>query len=307
MKKILLAALAAFALLAVSCTDEGNGSVDDSMLTSTTWYMVGEDYHPIIATFEKNGKYTWEYGGISGVKDTGTYTITGNVITMNISDFWEIETDWIDGVPGPVEGSEWVKTDAEYTKDRPKTRTATIYVQEARFLIWGVENDWFMQGDGNMLVFMSDDKNEMHADKSVSQSDLQGEWEGRDADGTLGVRLIIDGNRFTLYTLESHYDYNQATQETTERLYVMKDTGTLSLSGTQMTITLEKEYSSMKYEQIAAEAVYTFSEYDPATLEPTEWLSENTISYDWEFFVYRDGINLYYGMSMHGAALKKKN
>ena len=306
MKKIMLAALAACAFFAFSCTDDGEGSINESNLVGTTWYMVGEEYHPIIATFEKGGKYTWEYGGITGMKDTGTYTIKGNVITMNITDFWEIETDWIDGVPGHAEGSEWTKVEAEYTKERSKTRTATIYVQEKRFLIWGVENDWFMAGEGSgpMVVFMSDDVKELHADKEVSQSDLQGEWEARDSKGTLYARMIVEGNKFTSYSLDENHEYDPKTQITTTHPYVSKDSGTFSLKGGKITINIEKSYTSMEYVQLSDE--YRYSGFDANTLEATEWLSDNSWSYSMEFYVYREGKNLYYGMSMHGVALTKK-
>lgn len=306
MKKIIFAALAACVFFAFSCTDEGEGTINESKLVGTTWYMVGEEYHPIIATFEKGGKYTWEYGGITGFKDTGTYTIKGNVITMNIADFWEIETDWIDGVPGHAEGSEWTKVEDEYTKERSKTRTATIYVQEERFLIWGVENDWFMagEGDGPMVVFMSDDLKEFHANKSVSQSDLQGEWEGHDASGNLNARLIIEGDKFTAYELNLNYEYNSETKETTTHPYVTKDTGTFSVSGGKITLNFQKSYTSMVY--VLETNEYRYSGYDANTLEATEWLADDSWTYSAEFFVYRDGQNLYYGMSMHGVALKKK-
>ncbi len=306
MKKYLFAALAAFALLAISCNDNEEGSIDDSMLVGTTWYMVGEPYHPIIATFEKNGKYTWEYGGITGFKDTGTYTVKGNVLTLNIESFWEIETDWIDGVPGHAVGSEWQKVDNQYTAERAKTRIVRIYVQEPRFTIWGVENDWFMGAAENaeMVVFMSDDLNEIHANKTVSQADLQGEWEGRNSSGELTARLIIDGNKYTAYSLNDNYYYNTETQETIITKYVSKDTGTFKLEGSTFTITVEKQYESMVYDSKTDS--YSYSNYDPSTLEATEWLSESNWEYTSAFYVYRDGTNLFYGMSMHGVALKKK-
>lgn len=306
MKKYLFAALAAFALLAISCDKDENGNVSQSDLLCT-WYMPGEEYHPSIVTFEKNGNYTWEYGGITGLKDTGTYTISGDVITFKISDFWQIETDWVDGHPANV--GEWSKMSAEETKELPRNRTVTVHVLAKPLLIWSVKNDWFYGGgeeDGAFLMFMSSNKEELNIGQPVTESDMQGEWEGKNDNGKLVSRLIVSGNKFTAYTLGTNYDYNSETGETRTDEYVIKQVGTFSVKGNELTVNYDTMYNSAKYELVDGKWINTFGAFDPNTLEATEWLSEQPQGYSDVYIVYRDGANLYWGYGRGGAAFRKK-
>lgn len=307
MKKFFFAALAALAIFAISCTKDGNGDVAQSELLGT-WYMPGEEYHPSIVTFEKDGSYTWEYGGITGLKDTGKYTIKDNVITFNIADFWDIETEWVDGRPQNV--GEWKKMDAENTKDNPRTRVVTVFVLDKPLLIWSVKNDWFYgfsdEEEAGFLMFMSSNKDELTLNKPVTESDLQGEWEGRNDKGDLVARLIINGKNFTSYNLVSNYMYDEATDDYTIKMSVAKEVGTFSVDKNEIKINYDTMYNSMKSELIDGKWVYSFSNYDPVTLEATEWLTEQPQGYYDIYVVYRDGANLYWGYGRGGAAFKKK-
>ena len=307
MKKYLFAALAAFALLAISCDKDENGNVSQSDLLCT-WYMPGEEYHPSIVTFEKNGNYTWEYGGITGMKDTGTYSISGDVITFKISTFWEIETDWVDGHPANI--GEWKKVTDERINDLPRTRTATVHVLAKPLLIWSIKNDWFYGGgeeDGAFLMFMSSNKDEMKLDKPVTESDLQGEWEYKDDNGKLQGRLIAKGNKFTAYSLGTAYHSDATgTEEPTIHYYVTKEVGTFSVNGNEFTVNYETMYSSAKYDLVDGVWVNEYAEFDANTLEAKEWLTEQPMGYSDIYIVYRDGANLYWGYGRGGAAFKKK-
>lgn len=74
-KSGLLAIIALSAVLSFSsCEKDEDGNVvqiDNSAIIGT-WKMLGEQYHPAIATFKSNGEYEWEWGGITGIKDIGT-------------------------------------------------------------------------------------------------------------------------------------------------------------------------------------------------------------------------------------------
>ena len=301
MKFKFLMALAACATLALSCTEDGTTQVGESDLIGT-WYMAGEQMHPSIVTFKANGDYIWEYGGITGLRDTGTYTITDNVVTFRIQAFWEIDVER--GKDGVQYKGEWKKQDADWSQGMPRTRIAKIYVLEPKLLIMEDFGDWFY-GDG-MLLFMTPDGGEMKIDREISQGDLQGEWESRDQDGNLRVRLLIDGNNYTCYTrgTNDHFDSETGTHSITE--YVNKQTGSFKVEGTSIEITYSKLYSSSKEELVDDKWVYSHADFDPVTLEATEWLTESEQGWTDAYQVYRDGANMYWFASYGGYAFKKK-
>lgn len=300
MKIKLFAALAACAVMALSCAKDGTTTVEQEALLGT-WYMAGEQMHPSIVTFKANGEYIWEYGGITGMRDTGTYTVKDNVVSFKISAFWEIEVEW--GEDGwPHNKGDWKILDSDRSKDMPKTRTAKIYVLEPKLLIWEDFGDWFY-GDG-MLLFMTPEQGEMTIDREVKQSDLQGEWESRDQDGNLRVRLLIDGNNYTCYTRGTNYFSGEGTTTTND--FVDKQIGTFKVEGTTITITYIKHYSSTKEELVDNRWVYTYADFDPVTLEATEWLTESEQGWTDAYQVYRDGANMYWFAGYGGYAFKKK-
>lgn len=303
-KHSLLFALAAIAALAVSCGDNKGLETTDSAILGT-WYMMGESYHPVIATFNADGKYEWEYGGITGLKDNGTYTKQGNVITMNIEQMWQKDGErvWHDDGTVEIDGN-WQKSDWEGSGS--KVRTCTILMIQEPVLIWTQSGDYFF-GEDEMVVFMSRKASDMDGiDTGVKASDLQGEYESRNSDGTLVGRLIIEGNNFTTYSLFTDMSFNDGVQ--TVHNYTTKDTGTFSINAGKITINTKMHYGGFKSEQnpLTYEWTYTYSKFDPATLESEEWLSQNEADWVEEFILFRDGSNLYYGVGAHAYAWKKK-
>lgn len=300
-KHLFIAALAIAAAFASSCTKDNNNSIENSQLLGT-WYMAGEYYHPAIVTFKENGEYEWEYGGITGIKDTGTYTFQDNKVTMTINSFWEIAVKRNDDGSPEYDGS-WQKMDD--TGDNSKTRTVDVYVLADHFTIWNVYNDWFFGSgsDGGLLLFMSDNQDEMHIDREVTQSDLQGEWYNADDNGNTIARLVLSGSSYTAWYLTTSYGDNNVIT-----YYVSKETGTFSLNGTIITINHQKGYSSYSstYNKETSTWEYKYSDYDPATLEADDWLTEYESGYSEEYYVYRDGANLYWGFGYMGYAWKKK-
>ena len=287
--------------MALSCTADGTTEVQNEALLGT-WYMAGEQMHPSIVTFKANGEYIWEYGGITGLRDTGTYTITDNVVTFRIQDFWEIEVER--GSDGVQYKGEWKKQDADWSQGMPRTRIAKIYVLEPKLLIMEDFGDWFY-GDG-MLLFMTPDGGEMIIDREVTQSDLQGEWESRDQEGNLRVRLLIEGNNYICYTRGTNYYSNSEDGTSTTNEFVDKQTGSFKVDGTTITITYAMHYSSTKEELVDNKWVYTYSDFDPVTLEATEWLTEAEQGWTDVYQVYRDGANMYWFAGYGGYAFKKK-
>lgn len=307
MKKILyLAALAAAALFAVSCDGNEGGTTEnvDNEQILGTWYMAGEEYHPCIPTFKANGEYEWEYGGITGLKDTGTYTMSGNVITMTIKKFWYIdgEFNWETGV---YEGN-WVE-ETDNLSDRSRTRTCTVYVVEDDMMIWGVFNDWFYWNqDDEMLLFMSRDAHDITVSQPLTSSDLEGEWLNKAKDGTLKNRLIVKGSNFTMYSLVTNYTFIDGSEEI--NYYTEKHVGTVEIEDGHLVVNHTHSYYGIRsiHNEETGAWTYEFSEYDPETLESNEWLSEDENEWSEEFLIFRDGQNLYFGTSFGGYAWTKK-
>ena len=304
MKKYFFLTLAAVVALVASCgKDDPTGNVSDDAILGT-WYMPGEYYHPSIPTFKANGEYEWEYGGITGLKDTGTYTKKGNVITMNVQQIWEKDGDRIWHEDGTVEISgSWVKTEWG-DENASKVRTCTILMVDEPVLIWTVKGDYFY-GEDEMVMIMSRNAGEMDGiDKGLTAKDLEGEYEMKASDGELVGRLILEGNNYTAYELASNYN----SDDDTTTKYTGKETGTFSVKDGKITIHHMKYYMGFKdeYDMSTMTWNYTFSNYDPATLESEEWLRENESDWTEEYCVFRDGSNLYYGLGAHAYAWKKK-
>ena len=155
-------------------------------------------------------------------------------------------------------------------------------------------------------MFMSANKEEFKISKPVTESDLQGEWESKSDKGELLSRLIVNGNKFTCYSLLTNGSYDSETGTTTITKFVMKEVGTFSIKDNEFTITYDTLYNSMRSDLVEGTWVYRFSDYDPATLEANEWLSEQPQGYSEVYIIYRDGANLYWGFGRGGAAFRKK-
>ena len=293
--------LAIAALLAVlsfsSCSkdDDGNVQIDNNAILGT-WKMIGEEYHPAIATFKSNGEYVWEWGGITGLKDLGTYTMKDGVITMTIKERWHCETRW-EG--HNIVQENWQK-DTEIDPKDPTTRVCTVYTVQESYLVWNFGGDYFWLPDNeygytqeNSVIFMLNDKFQ-EPDIQIDESLIEGEWIAKYNDGSVFSRIIIKGRNYTAY---SSYGIN--IRENGEYNYVLtsnKTTGTFRFDRGFFIVnatTIQRSYEYKGYDQATGNEIYEYSTVDPNTLEAERWVVTEQVNYPDQNLIYIFGDNLY--------------
>ena len=274
--------LAIAALLTVfsfsSCDNEDDNTtaqVDDSAILGT-WTMIGEDYHPAIATFKSNGEYEWIWGGITGLKDNGTYTMKDGVITMTMKERWERDYDWVEGER--VYG-EWQKM-TEIDPEDPTTRVCTVYTVQKSFLIWNFGGDYFYRPDVefgytdyNAVIFMLNDKYQ-EPNINIDPNLVKGEWISTDSEGKLDGRVIIEGNNYTAYSAFP-LSMQDESGEWIEVLTSTKITGTYQFDRGFFMLSMTKYESSYEYKEYDMQTrreIYEYSSVNPNTLEAEEWI-----------------------------------
>ena len=255
--------------------DDATTTTDDTAILGT-WRMIGEDYHPAIATFKSNGEYEWEWGGITGLKDNGTYTYKNGVITMTIKERWECETGWKDH---QITHGEWRKV-TDIDPEDPTTRVCTVYTVQESFLIWNFGGDYFYMADSeygyteyNAVIFMLNDKFQ-EPNIKIDENLVKGEWISTDSEGKLDGRIIIEGNNYTSY---SAFPFSMQDEggEWIQVLVSTKLTGTYRFDRGFFIVTLskyERSYEDLGYNMETQRYEYDYSTVDPNTLEAEEWI-----------------------------------
>ena len=285
-----------------SCEKEDNEGdettkVDDNAILGT-WRMIGEDYHPAIATFKSNGEYEWEWGGITGLKDNGTYTMKNGVITMTIKERWECETGWKDQ---QIVHGDWTKI-TEIDPEDPTTRVCTVYTVQESFLIWNFGGDYFYRPETeygyteyNAVIFMLNDKFQ-EPNIKIDENLVKGEWISKDSEGKLNGRLIIKDNNYTLYSAFP-FSLQDESGEWIEVLTSSKITGTYRFDRGFFIVDTDMYYSSYKYvgyDSKTGRTLYDYSTVDPQTLEAEEWIEAEEYEETEQIMVYVYGNKLFF-------------
>lgn len=276
--------------------DETNKTDDTAILG--TWKMIGEEYHPAIATFKSNGEYEWEWGGITGLKDNGTYTMKNGVITMTIKERWECETGWKDQ---QIVHGDWTKVTDIDPKD-PTTRVCTVYTVQESFLVWNFGGDYFYRPDTeygyteyNAVIFMLNDKFQ-EPNIKIDENLVKGEWISKDSEGKLNGRLIIKDNNYTLYSAFP-FSLQDESGEWIEVLTSSKITGTYRFDRGFFIVDTDMYYSSYKYvgyDSKTGRTLYDYSTVDPQTLEAEEWIEAEEYEETEQIMVYVYGNKLFF-------------
>lgn len=275
MKKLIYIALAAAALLAVSCGKDDSKDSDSSI--TGTWLMRADEYHYFDATFKKDGTYEWLWQGAGGrLLDTGTYTFSGNVVTMTAKKFQEED----------YESNKM--TDAEMPQDWSGVRTVTVVENKGAVAFWKWNNDYFMDNSDNfrgenmgpILVFKDG------ANLNIKDSELIGTWEIKEDDYI--DRLVFEKGGFTQYGAWKN-------DEAEGGLSVTKELGTWSVKGNVLSLKYEKMFSSSKSlgwnpeKQINE---YIYYKVNPETLEAEQWESY-TQDFSLQWYIYIENGKLY--------------
>jgi len=285
----IIAFLAVLSFSSCSKDDDGNVQIDNNAILGT-WKMIGEEYHPAIATFKSNGEYVWEWGGITGLKDIGTYTLKNGVITMTIKERFHRDYRW---TAGELEYGEWQK-DTESHPEDPTTRVCTIYTVQESYLVWNFGGDYFYlpdseygYSDATTVVFMLNDKYQ-EPDIDIPLNLFEGEWIARNSEGEVMNRIVVKGNNITSYTAGGI----NIRQENGEYLYVLtsyKTTGTISFERGFFKVkgkTSQKSFDYKGYDRVTGAEIYEYSVVDPNTLEAAEWITTEDIDYVFNSLVY---------------------
>ena len=288
-KSCILAFVGLFTALSFSSCDKdekgGESTKTDESAIIGTWKMIGEEYHPAIATFKSNGEYVWEWGGITGLKDNGTYTMKDGVITMTIKERWERNMNWVDGER--VYG-EWHKM-TEISPEDPTSRVCTVYTVQESFLVWNFGGDYFYRPyseygytEYNAVIFMLNDKFQ-EPDIKLDENLVKGEWISTDSEGKLDGRLIIEGNKITAYSAFP-LSIQDESGSWISILTSTKTTGTYRFDRGFFMVTLNKYESSYEYkgyDMSTGRSLYDYSTVNPNTLEADEWIvSEEYSDYE---------------------------
>ena len=276
--------------------DETN-QTDESAIIGT-WRMIGEEYHPAIATFKSNGEYVWEWGGITGLKDNGTYTMKNGVITMTIKERWHCDTNWKDQ---QIVHGEWIK-ETEIDPQDPTTRVCTVYTVQESFLVWNFGGDYFYRPDTeygyteyNAVIFMLNDKFQ-EPNINIDENLVKGEWISKDSEGKLDGRLIIKDNNYTIYSAFP-LSMQDESGEWIDVLTSSKITGTYRFERGFFMVETDMYYSSYEYkgyDQQTGRSLYDFSSVNPNTLEAEEWLVSEEYEDTEQIMVYVYGNKLFF-------------
>lgn len=270
--------------------DDNTTTTTDNSAILGTWKMIGEEYHPAIATFKSNGEYVWEWGGITGLKDNGTYTYKDGVITMTMKERWERDMDWVDGER--VFG-EWQKM-TEISPEDPTTRVCTVYTAQESFLIWNFGGDYFYRPynehgytEFNAVIFMLNDKFQ-EPTINIDENLVKGEWISTDSEGKLDGRIIIEGNNYTAYSAYP-LSIQDESGEWIEVLTSNKTTGTYRFDRGFFIVNVSKYECSSEYKGYDREtgrSIYEYSTVNPTTLEAERWITSETIESMEQIMVY---------------------
>lgn len=285
MKKILsilaitIAALAAFSIVSCEKNNDGpsNGEGDNSIVG--TWQFRGDEYHYFDATFKKDGSYEWMWIGASGrLKDTGSYSVSGNVITMTPKKFYEEDYNTKELVERPLSDQQW---------EGPRKVTVVSSGDGIAYWRWSgdflIDNsDHFRGNEGEPLLVFKEG-----ADFKFKSSDLIGTWENKYENGVVD-RYIFTNDGFSYYSVWPQ-------EEAECGLSVRKDTGTWSLKGNVLTLNEKMSYNSFKFIQYNRETQkneYIYVDVDPVTFETDNWFSYDS-EYDRTIYIYIENGKLY--------------
>lgn len=285
---VVIALSAALSFSSCAKDEDGNVQIEDNAILGT-WRMIGEDYHPAIATFKSNGEYEWEWGGITGLKDKGTYTMKNGVITMTIKEFWHCETSWKDG---QIVHGEWQK-ETEINPEDPTTRVCTIYTVQESYLVWNFGGDYFYEpdngfgySDATTVIFMLNDKFQ-EPEIEVPMNMIEGEWIAKGYEGEVIGRIVVNGTNYAAYSASGI----NIKQENGQYEYVLtsrKTTGTISFDRGFFKVNIKTSQRSYEYEGYDREKqceIYNYSIVDPNTLE-AEWIVSEDVDYTDQSLVY---------------------
>ena len=297
MKKIIsIFAIALAAVFAISCDkdgeNEGSGSIEG------TWTFL-DDYHSITMTL-KGGEFEWL---CSGFKDTGSYTYTGGVLTLNVSKHYTAQVDeWTDD--GKRVFRDYVEETMEYWG--PRHAGKAVIIGEA--MIWTLTEDPFFGGWTDSMILLRD-----MTKITLDTKKVQGTWEfEREQDteilGKSKSRLEIGDGTYTFRDVYSIYDTESPVVDgnyTRAIRVATKESGTWSYKEGTVTLKVKECFSSTSGDYATG---YSYSPVNDETMEAETWTKLEG-NYDRDAIMILDEKNsmlYFYGMDLSGVFTKKK-
>ncbi|MBR5924344.1 MAG: hypothetical protein IKZ60_02695 [Bacteroidales bacterium] len=268
MKKLFFIAAVA-ALLAVACNKEG-GKTGETTDLEGKWIAIMDNHHPLDLTFEGN-KYIWHVGGVTPMKETGTFTYENNTISFKGEKYWTCGATWDES--GPVEDGNWVESAEKFGNHKYKVLSLT---KEAMDLESKGDD---MYGDGFVFHMVYGDG------QSLTANDLKGSWYGfvPNSEGGFLTKYLItfDGNNYSLRYI--YYNYDNSSGEWKSVLVITKEEGTWKHSKNILTLTASKKYDSFAIVNMNPTR-YNYYTVDEANWNAAGWY-EITNPYEWEWTV----------------------
>lgn len=157
-----------------------------------TWKTYGESSHWFQVNLDAKGNFDWQLLGVSEFRETGTYTVSDDVIVLKTKkyyDRWDDETGteykdkWIDKHGKPQGG---------YPDDFNGVRTIKIKLLKDGFMRYALEGD---NNFGDMLkdgFFFKE-----NLDQKLDGSKLKGKWVAKDDNGKEVGYYEFNGNSFS--------------------------------------------------------------------------------------------------------------
>ena len=298
MKKLFsLLLLSAFVLTGIACSDEddnGNGNGQGGQEATALeghWAAVMDYRHPLDITFQGN-TYIWHVSGISPLKETGTFTLSGDMLELHGQELFERGMQWQQQGQGqgsvPVETGEWEKKESPFDTHRYK-----VLSHSADALNLQVIADGFYPAD--MVFYMLPANQE----QSLTPDQLRGTWEGQInwedepvyANG-YKYRLAFNGTSYTLWRLSYNTENGDGQPKST--LVANKEGGTWTHVNGKLHLTPTYQIASYAITNMSP-LQYSYYDIDPATWEweTSQWYATAPdLVFESDWTLYLAGNNL---------------
>ena len=267
MKKLFLFATVV-ALLAVACNKEGGKDGESSALEGK-WTAIMDNHHPLDLTFEGN-KYIWHVGGITPMKETGTFTYVNNTISLKGEKYWTCETTWNES--GPTEDGNWVESTEKFGTHKYNVLSLTKEEMDLE------SNGDDMYGNGYVFHMVYGDGQTLTADQ------LKGSWVGTipSSEGGFISKYLItfDGKNYSLRVLSHNYDNSSGEWQSV--LVCSKEEGTWTHSKNILTLTTKKKSDSFAIVSMNPTR-YNYYTVDVANWNAEGWYELTGSFMDWKW------------------------
>ena len=192
MKRLIYMAIVAMTALAVSCNKDNGGEEGTDTGIVGTWTMHAESAHYFQVSLDAKGSFDWQVLGVSEFRETGSYNMDGDVITLETKKYYD---RW-DDATGTEYKDKWIEKDgmpsAGYPEEFNGKRTMNIKVLKHGFIRCALVNDpQFGDALKDVYLFL------VGSNQGLKPSDLDGTWIYANAAGAEVAKVVFNGNKYS--------------------------------------------------------------------------------------------------------------